>query len=291
MTFWQSRYNPQLKLSQQDLIDVSEAITQAYAPVDSHMQSELVLMPVDPVTLHAYWNIKDNNSIEPGGQLILRVYSNPELSEHPQGVKLSFDIKLSSFQSQQKVSVPIAATAYSAVIGKINADSSFSILATSEVIHVPRKTPAPINSLNDPIDEPAVISSTKVYNNQLIEQKIIPENNEKSGQNIPMFDHLFVVEISNAPDIIYMQREHSTCESNSNSAQNKYTATNNATAPQAEPFILKNFNNQGYDLKVYANSCNSEFANILAMQESGFYISPKKSKTIKQNNSGLGLYL
>ncbi len=297
MTIWQSRYNPQLKLSQQDLLDISEEITQAYAPDDSHIQSELVLMPVDPVTLHAYWNIKNNTTINLGTQLIMRVYSDPTLSEHPSSLKLSFDIKLSSFQGQQTVSVPVAATAYSAVIGEINSDNSFRVLVASEIIHVPRETPVTISDAVPAIDgESAIVSvNTGADNTHVIWQEAMPEysinNSEQSTQKIPMFDDLFVTEINNAPDVIHVQRDNAAFELNNNSVRNQYTSTNDATAPETEPFILKNFNNQGYDLKVYANSSDSEFANILAKQESGFYISPKKSNITKLNSSGLGLYL
>jgi hypothetical protein len=72
---------------------------------------------------------------------------------------------------------------------------------------------------------------------------------------------------------------------------NRTASTNTNTALKTEPFILKNFNNQGYDLKVYANNCDSEFADLLAKQVSGFYISPNKTTTTKQNSSGLGFYL
>ena len=293
MTFWQSRYNPQLKLSQQDLLDISEEITQAYAPDDSYMQSELVLMPVDPVTLHAYWNIKNNTISNLGTQLIMRVYSDPTLSEYPSSLNLSFDIKLSSFQGQQTVSVPIAATAYLAVIGEINADNSFSALVTSDTIHVPRETPVTISDAVPIIDSES--ANTEADNTHVIWQEAMPEhsinNIEQPTQEIPMFDHLFVAEINSAPDVIHVQCENSIFPPNNNNARHQFTSTNNATAPETEPFILKNFNNQGYDLKVYANSSDYEFANILAKQESGFYISPKKSKATKLNSSGLGLYL
>ncbi|GEM_PF-1073160 len=292
MTFWQSRYNPQLKLSQQDLLDISEEITQAYAPNDSYMQSELVLMPVDPVTLHAYWNIKNNTISNLGTQLIMRVYSDPTLSEYPSSLNLSFDIKLSSFQGQQTVSVPIAATAYSAVIGEVNADNSFSALVTSDTIHVPRETPVTISDAVPVIDSES--ANTEADNTQVIWQEAMPEhsinNSEQPTQEIPMFDRLFVAEINNVPDAIHVQRENSIFPPNNNNARHQFTSTKNATAPETEPFILKNFNNQGYDLKVYANSSDSEFANILAKQESGFYISPKKSNITKLNSSGLGLY-
>jgi len=298
MTFWQSRYNPQLKLSQQDLIDISEEITQVYAPDNHYVQSELVLMPVDPVTLHAYWNIQQNNITSAvDTQLVLRVYSEPTLSEHSSDLKLSFDIKLSSFHGQQTVAVPMAATAYSAVIGEINADSSFSILVTSEIVHVPRDTPVPLHNAAPNMPDLASVSTNVNAEGEhihVMEQKKTSEHciskSEQPPQEPPMFDPLFVAEINTTPDVIYVQRENSKFGSNNNTAKNQYTSTNN-TALQSEPFILKNFNNKGYDLKVYANNSDSEFADILAKQASGFYISPKKSNTTKQSRSGLGLYL
>ena len=294
MTFWQSRYNPQLKLSQQDLLDISEEITQAYAPDNRQLKSELVLMPVDPITLYAYWSLELGS--KPSRQLIMRVYSNPGLSEPPSSLNLSFDIKVSSFQSQQKIYLPIAATAYSAVIGEIKADNSFSALVTSNIIHVPRETPVAMSEVVPVIDsESSIDANAEAGHNHVAWQEAMPEhsinNSEQPTQKKPMFDRLFVTEINNVHDIIHVQRENTAFESNNNAANNQYTSTNNATAPQTEPFTFKNFNNQGYDLKIYENGSNSEFVNILSRQESGFYISPKKLNTTKLNSSGLGLYL
>jgi hypothetical protein len=58
--------------------------------------------------------------------------------------RLSFNIKVAGFQNQQQVHLPLAAAAYSAVIGEITADHSFSPLVTADTIHVPRKNPVPV---------------------------------------------------------------------------------------------------------------------------------------------------
>ena len=109
MKLLQSRYNSQCKLSQQDLRDISEEIIETYAPHDNH-QSELVLMPVDPVNLYAYWNLPENktgNEINTEAnpidkQFALRIYTIPEHSESASNIKLSFDVKVDGLNNQQK---------------------------------------------------------------------------------------------------------------------------------------------------------------------------------------------
>ncbi|NOQ13940.1 MAG: DUF4912 domain-containing protein [Methyloprofundus sp.] len=233
MKFWQSRHNPQCKLSQQDLLDISKEIIQTYAPHEPHYQPELVLMPVDPINLYAYWKLKDNKTDDANKhvdkQLLLKIYSIPEISEHSNTLQFSFEIKVDGFRNQQKVHLPVAATAYSAVIGEINADNSFSTLATANTIHVPRENPVSDNNANK-------------------RKKILQIN--KINKN------------NSTPEV---------------STQNT----------DFETFIVKNFNDYGYDLTVYHHKSVQEFKNFLAKQG----INTQLSSSKKTNTSSQGRFL
>ena len=142
MKFWQSPIIPECKLSQQDLRDISESINQTYAPEEALLLPELVLMPVDPTSLYAYWGLNTENELNLSDEkLILRIFSVPELSEQQNHTQLSFDMTVSGLRNQQKILIPLAATAYSASIGVLNVDESISILATAEPILIPRASP------------------------------------------------------------------------------------------------------------------------------------------------------
>ena len=270
MKLWQSRYNSLCKLSQQDLRDISEEITQTYAPHDSHHQPELVLMPVDPINLYAYWNLKasgtDNIISHVDKQLALRIYSIPELSEHRNNSKLSFDIKVSGFQNQQKVHLPVAATTYSAVIGEINADNSFSPLATSDTIHVPREKPVATNSITD--------------NENMLQLEQTQENNIVTD-HAPRASQISESNINNNENLV----QHGQVQ--------KPISINEAQTEDAwyQACILKDFNGYGYDLVVYQNDSDAEFNNNLSRHGSNIQLSDTTTNTINKNTSSQGCLL
>ena len=237
MKFWQSRYNPQIKLSQQDLRDISDEIIRNYTPYDPHHQPELVLMPVDPLNLYVYWNLAaietDNVINDIDRQFVLRVYSLPEQEGQENTIKMSFDINVSAYQNQQKVRLPVAATSYSAVIGEINTDKSFCILATSNAIHVPRETPVSTDSINE------------------------VEN---------------ALQIASAPNNI------ETIEDNTENLKIK---------EQEGVFILENFNEYGYDLKIYEKGLPSMMISKLSEKASKIHHEIEQ-QSIDKNTSGRG---
>ena len=271
MKLWQSRYNPQCKLSQQGLLDISEEITQAYAPHDKQHQPELVLMPVDPINLYAYWNLKgsatDNIIEHVDKQLALRIYSLPELSADSGAMKLSFDIKVQGFRNQQQVHLPVAASAYSAVIGEINADDSFSPLVTSETIHVPRETPKPK-------DEPVIEES--VQRGEVQAHVLVP---------VHLPQESFAAEDSdnNSENTIPVEQAR----------QNDSVAEGDMIDSWRETKIIKNYNDYGYDLKVYIQESDLGSNPVaplsrLSKQDSNIAIHPKQNKTHSKNISALG---
>ncbi len=271
MKFWQSKNNPQCKLSQQDLLDISEEINQQYTPFDNHHQPELVLMPVDPINLYAYWNLKENKTnteISPvDKQLALRIYSIPELSEHPGKLQLSFDIKVYGFRNQQKVQLPIAATAYSAVVGEINADDSFSPLAISDTIHVPRETP---------VDDISMTGN----------ETILDKDNEQVNNFIRAGESQ---DSSTFADNLLETLKALSADSKINI--NVTSEMNNLEMQQFKVFILKNFNDYGYDLKVYTSELVPDFNNMMLKKNIKTHLSHIKTKVTDKNISGLGRLL
>ncbi len=263
MKLWKSRYNPLCKLSQQVLLDISEKVTQSYALHDTRHLPELVLMPVDPVNLYVYWNLKQNeteNVIKHvDKQLALRIYTLPELSADSSNIKLSFDIEVQGFQNRQKVHLPIAASAYSAVIGEINADHSFSTLATADTIHVPRQNPVPENNSNNTAN---AMQFSKPQEDMLTTDHQAPESQVAE-------DHFI---------------------ENKNTLQTGQSSEDNSIA---EAMILKNFQGYGYDLKIYEQNSDSEAITILsqpllAKQITETHTIAKKTKTNINHTSGLG---
>ncbi|OQK16907.1 hypothetical protein AU255_03110 [Methyloprofundus sedimenti] len=229
-------------------------------------------MPVDPVNLYAYWNLKQSeteNIIEHlDKQLALRIYTLPELSADPSNVKLSFDIKVQGFQNRQKVHLPVAASAYSAVIGEINADDSFSALATAETIHVPRQSPVSEINIDNTVNA--------LQFSQTQEDKLI--RNHQPQKNQVTEDH--VIESKNIP-----QTEQP--------SEDNYVTETNAEVPWSEALILKNFQGYGYDLKVFekesdAESITTSSHSTLAKQIAKTHTSSKTTKTKINNTSGPG---
>lgn len=143
MKFWQSGYNSHIRLSQQELLEISQRISREFSPSARSAFPELVLLPVDPLHLYAYWNLGENNiNNKPNNyanyQLILRIYYQPKQYSGIYSTKQWFDVSVNRVKHLQKVSIPNDHTFYSAVIGKHYIDDSFAAYAYSNIIHVPR---------------------------------------------------------------------------------------------------------------------------------------------------------
>ena len=148
MKFWQSRHNPQIRLSQIEMSKISQEISLEFAPKVETKTQELVILPVDPYHLYAYWNLSEdkinNTKKEDSNQdLALRIYWRPDDSHDIAETKLWFDVPLKSMHNQHKVRLPIDETDYSAAVGKRSPGHGFDVLAYSNIIHVPRGRMAP----------------------------------------------------------------------------------------------------------------------------------------------------
>jgi len=134
--------NYQHKLSSEEMFAISEEIRLRFAPKASDNTKELVLLPVDPDHLYAYWNLGDDKlntaqNKDSENQMILKIYSEPKKNTVTTKTKPWFEVVIDSThtQAQQKISLPSTtrATAYSATIGKRYPDNNLVPLASSNI--------------------------------------------------------------------------------------------------------------------------------------------------------------
>jgi hypothetical protein len=134
-----------IRLAAKELFEISQEITREFASGAATDRPELMLLPVDPYHLHAYWHLdeaKANADVKNGFEdsLTLRIYAQAVESTDSVEPESWFDVAIEGFQSQQTVSLPIALaeTVYSAAIGKCYADNSFAAFAYSNITSPPR---------------------------------------------------------------------------------------------------------------------------------------------------------
>ena len=141
-----THYAQSIKLSPQELVEISQDISRQFAPDYCAKTPELVLLPVDPYHLYAYWQVADQdldikaNSI-PKSNNVMRVYWVPDENRDVSHSKMWFDVNLETEKSAKKIRLPISGTAYSAVIGQFSSSHDFNVITQSNVIHVPSGGP------------------------------------------------------------------------------------------------------------------------------------------------------
>jgi len=140
-----------IKFSPRELLDISQEISREFAPDATSDNTSLVLMPVDPDHVYAYWNLAEHkiNTAQkyPPEEhpLALRFYS--QHGEETTGPRTEswFEVAINSPKAQHKVLLPEPGNGltYSASIGERSTDNTFNILASSAPIYTPRGTTAP----------------------------------------------------------------------------------------------------------------------------------------------------
>ena len=130
----------QVNLSADEMLAISEEIRLRFTPKASDNNKEVVLLPVDPGHLYAYWNLGDDklNTLQhhdAGNQLTLRIYSESKGQTETTITRPWFEIAIDRTQAQQKISLPSPthATAYSATIGKRNPANDQASFASSHI--------------------------------------------------------------------------------------------------------------------------------------------------------------
>jgi hypothetical protein len=127
--------------SYRELQAVSRDISRRFMPKAAIGMPEILLLPVDPHHLYAYWNagssLPPNPDRDPQKPLILRIYWRPNAERDIALSNLWFDIPADSAANRKKVRLPVDDTNYSAALGRLNPDHSFEALAQSNLVHVP----------------------------------------------------------------------------------------------------------------------------------------------------------
>ncbi len=205
MKFWQSKYNSKIRVSQQELLEISTEVSLKYSPEIHSDFSELVLLPVDPFHVYTYWSIGERYpqiSID-NDVLILRIYWQTAVPINALGGEQWLDIPVNSFPHRKKVLVPYDNAVYSAVIGRQTDEAGFSIYAFSNVVHTPR---CGVNSIwNDKRVVPADIQENQNCDNQAEEGKekmkdsmTRLEETKKFGKKTNREDFIFTLDSSDA---------------------------------------------------------------------------------------------
>lgn len=126
-----------LKLSRQELLEVSQNISLYFAPRISSNINKLVLLPIDPQHLHAYWGLGDvQNEVsslsKTSDDKVLRIYSQ-EVRGDVVKSKPVVDFKLQESQAKQVISLPVTnrRETYFAKIGELNSTEGFVALINS----------------------------------------------------------------------------------------------------------------------------------------------------------------
>lgn len=134
-----------IRFSPQQLLEISEEISRDFAvhPAPQADHSEIVLLPVDPGHLHAYWHLDEQHREVPGlldKPLTLRVYAMPDGQDIGSYTPAWFDMPIEPPQTQHKVAVPNTMTGnyYAASIGHRDVDH-FTTIASSKTAYIPRQ--------------------------------------------------------------------------------------------------------------------------------------------------------
>jgi len=138
-----------ITLSPKEMLEISEEISRNYTLKISIGLPRLVLLPVDPDHLYAYWNpgqdSKTPSSKDDSHEIVLRIYPQTDENTRTTATKAWFDVVVDNSQTRQKVFVPMESNAstynastYSAAIGKRYSDDRLTAFATSKVVQVPR---------------------------------------------------------------------------------------------------------------------------------------------------------
>jgi hypothetical protein len=133
-----------MKLTQKDLLEISQEIRQCYAPKISDSTPKLTLMPVAPKQLYAYWNLGNNKSIplQESSPLTLRIYSASDKNHYLN--KGYEDFPMSRAQSQQDVflSTRTNGELYQASLSVCFSDPALDVIAKSNLTQLPQQKPA-----------------------------------------------------------------------------------------------------------------------------------------------------
>ncbi len=176
----------QYPISSKEMLQISDAISLDFAPRASNNTQNLVLLPVDPDHLHAYWNLGDDHPVstpktDPVQPLTLRIYSEPDNLADTLKKKPYFDITVEGAQSQKNIILPqhFHQTTYSATLVKHYQNDNQAPLASSNITHVPPGKVMQHSAKDRPIEVKSTAQPVKIS-----QGTSFYKNNSASGQGI-----------------------------------------------------------------------------------------------------------
>jgi len=123
--------------SHRELQAIGQDISQRFAPKAVNSTPELLLLPVDPHHLYAFWETGANAHPAAQQPLTLRIYWRPDAAQASSRSNIWCDIPADSPAHRKKVRLPIDDTYYSATLGTLQPDRTLDVLAQSNLVHVP----------------------------------------------------------------------------------------------------------------------------------------------------------
>jgi hypothetical protein len=138
-------FTAKIGVSPKEMFEISKEISRKYALKMIADTPRLVLLPVDPEHIYAYWNPGEAAiSLAPENdfrETVLRIYPQPDENTGTAAASKSwYEIVVGNSRTQQKILLPLQmnASAYSAAIGKRYSDGRLAAFATSNTVHVPQ---------------------------------------------------------------------------------------------------------------------------------------------------------
>lgn len=128
-------------LTAEQLLEISQKVRCHFNDRIPAAVPELVILPVDPWHLHAFWNLPDQCHAgaiaENTDELVLRFYWSQRQSAHQDDAQCFFNVLANAERSQQNVRVPVDNRCYVGVIGLLDEDQNLIVLARSNSIDIP----------------------------------------------------------------------------------------------------------------------------------------------------------
>ncbi len=158
MRYWHSRHNPELTISSQEIQHISQTISRTYHPLQFSQAEplnfpQIIILPIDPYHLHAYWRIACATPLLQVGNspLILRLFWQFDWVDAQDRQRPWFDVGVVSAHANAKIELPVAGAIYTAAIGQCDNNGDFIVYVRSQPVSLPSSAMTPVTALTRPL--------------------------------------------------------------------------------------------------------------------------------------------
>ncbi len=138
-----------LSFAAQELLSISAEISREFTPLTRGVSANLVLLPIDPQHLHAYWRIEQRSpsaqsALKPPEPLTLRIFTQPSVPVESTVVieePAWFDIRINQAERHQAIELPgktAFSGAFNAALGVRQGEQDFTPILVSNSIEMPK---------------------------------------------------------------------------------------------------------------------------------------------------------